>query len=67
MSNISVWVTWPTVSKTPLARSKVIWAIHDPEQAEWMRQISVMDDLVAYHLKRAVSGPAPGNSPEPLA
>lgn len=54
--------------KTPLALLKGdLERIHDPEQAEWMRQISVMDDLVAYHLKRAVSGAGAWHSPEPLA
>lgn len=53
--------------KTPLALLKGdLERIQDPEQQEWMRQIGIMDDLVAYHLKRAVSGAGVWHSPEPL-
>jgi two-component system sensor histidine kinase PhoQ len=53
--------------KTPLAVLKGdMEKMASPDKADWMRQIDVMDQLVGYHLKRAVSGAGVWQQPELL-
>ncbi len=53
--------------KTPLALLRGdVQSGADRDAEEWLRQIDLMDRLIAYHLKRAVSGAGVWHQPEPL-